>query len=86
MKLIFDKVFELIFGVENKVRESGVVKWFNKTKGYGFIKPDNGDKDIFVHISAVHAAELEDLQEKQRLEYTVVEKNGKESAESIKLL
>ena len=66
------------------MRQSGAVKWFDKTKGYGFIKPDNGNKDIFVHISAVLAAGLNDLKENQKVEFDIVEKNGKSNAESIK--
>ena len=66
------------------MRHSGAVKWFDKTKGYGFIKPDNGDKDVFVHISAVLAAGLDNLKENQKVEFDVIEKNGKFNAESIK--
>ena len=62
----------------------GKVKWFNKTKGYGFIEPEEGDKDVFVHISAVKDSGLEDLDEGQELEFEVVENNGKSSAENLK--
>ena len=47
----------------------GKVKWFNKTKGYGFIEPEEGDKDVFVHISAVKNSGMEDLEEGQELEF-----------------
>jgi|TARA_B100001093_G_scaffold406364_1_gene394755 CspA family cold shock protein len=62
----------------------GKVKWFNKTKGYGFIEPEEGDKDVFVHISAVKDSGMEDLDEGQELEFEVVENNGKSSAENLK--
>ena len=62
----------------------GKVKWFNKTKGYGFIEPEEGDKDVFVHISAVKNSGMEDLDEGQELEFQIVENNGKTSAENLK--
>ena len=62
----------------------GKVKWFNKTKGYGFIEPQEGDKDVFVHISAVKNSGMEDLEEGQELEFEIVENNGKSSAENLK--
>tara|TARA_B100000700_G_scaffold199312_1_gene219247 strand:- start:51 stop:248 length:198 start_codon:yes stop_codon:yes gene_type:complete len=62
----------------------GKVKWFNKTKGYGFIEPEEGDKDVFVHISAVKNSGMEDLEEGQELEFEIVENNGKSSAENLK--
>ena len=63
---------------------NGKVKWFNKTKGYGFIEPEEGDKDVFVHISAVKNSGMEDLEEGQELEFEIVENNGKTSAENLK--
>lgn len=51
---------------------TGTVKWFNATKGYGFIKPDDGDKDVFVHVSAVEKAGLRTLGEGQRVSYQVL--------------
>lgn len=62
----------------------GTVKWFNPTKGYGFIAPDNGDKDVFVHISAVEKAGLGVLNEGQRVEFDVVSERGKTAAGNLK--
>lgn len=63
---------------------TGTVKWFNATKGFGFIEPDDGGKDAFVHISAVQRAGLSGLAEGQRLNYELqVGQNGKSSAENI---
>ena len=64
----------------------GTVKWFNPTKGYGFIKPDVGASDVFVHISAVERAGLSTLNENQVIEYELVENRGKTSAENLKVL
>lgn len=64
----------------------GTVKWFNPAKGYGFISPDDGSKDAFVHISAVQRAGLPGLTEGQRVQYDLQPgKNGKSSAENLKL-
>ena len=63
---------------------SGTVKWFNPTKGYGFIEPSDGSKDVFVHISAVERAGLSSLNEGQKVSYEVVPgQNGKSSAENL---
>lgn len=64
---------------------SGKVKWFNKMKGFGFIQPDDGSKDVFVHISAVERAGMGTLAERQQVEFEVVRgKDGKSSADSLK--
>jgi CspA family cold shock protein len=64
----------------------GTVKWFNPTKGYGFIQPSDGQKDVFVHISAVERAGLSNLNEGQAVEYELVTgRNGKASAENLKV-
>ncbi|MGE3332382.1 MAG: cold-shock protein [Rhodospirillaceae bacterium] len=63
---------------------SGTVKWFNATKGYGFIQPDNGGKDVFVHISAVERAGMASLAEGQKITYDVVNERGKDSAGNLK--
>jgi len=64
---------------------TGTVKWFNATKGYGFIQPDSGGKDVFVHISAVEKAGLNDLREGDKVSYDVVPNKGKESAENLQV-
>src|SRR6516165_8524597 len=63
----------------------GTVKWFNSTKGYGFIQPQGGGKDVFVHISAVERAGLSSLNEGQVVQYEVVSNRGKESADNLKV-
>jgi cold shock protein len=63
----------------------GTVKWFNSQKGYGFIQPQDGGKDVFVHISAVEKAGLPGLAEGQSIEYEVVSNKGKASAENLKV-
>ncbi|SLN31393.1 cold-shock protein [Oceanibacterium hippocampi] len=67
---------------------TGTVKWFNSTKGYGFIQPDGGGADVFVHISAVERAGLGTLNEGQKVSYDVKldPKRGKSSAEELKAL
>ena len=65
----------------------GTVKWFNPTKGYGFIAPEDGGSDAFLHISAVERAGLTTLQENAKVQYELVEgRNGKASAEELVLL
>ena len=63
----------------------GTVKWFNPTKGYGFVQPEGGGKVVFVHISAVERAGLSTLNEGAVIEFEVVANRGKESAENIKV-
>ena len=65
---------------------TGTVKWFNPTKGYGFIQPESGGKDVFVHISSVQAAGLRGLDENQKVSFDVVNERGKESAANLKAL
>ena len=63
---------------------TGTVKWFNSTKGFGFIQPSDGSKDAFVHISAVERAGLADLREGQKVEFDLVPgRDGKSSAENL---
>ena len=59
------------------------MKWFNATKGYGFIQPDNGGKDVFVHSSAIEKAGLRDLREGAKGTFDIVPNNGKESAQNL---
>lgn len=65
---------------------TGTVKWFNETKGYGFISPDGGGNDVFVHISAVERAGLRSLNEGQKVSYEMVsdKRSGKQSADNLK--
>jgi CspA family cold shock protein len=65
---------------------TGTVKWYNSTKGYGFIAPDNGSKDIFIHRSAVEEAGLKGLNDNQKIKFEIVANKGKESAENIELI
>jgi len=65
---------------------TGTVKWFNATKGYGFIQPDDGSKDVFVHISAVEQAGLSNLQEGQKLSFALERgQQGKTSAVKLQV-
>ena len=63
----------------------GSVKWFNPSKGYGFIQPDTGGKDVFVHISAVERAGLSSLNEGQKVTYEITTDRGKESAGNLRV-
>ena len=65
---------------------TGTVKWFNATKGFGFIQPDDGGQDVFVHISAVERAGLRDLRDGQKISYEIVQdkRSGKSSADNLR--
>lgn len=65
---------------------TGTVKWFNPTKGYGFIAPEDGSKDVFVHISAVERAGLKTLFEGQKIQFELATSKGKTSAANLKLV
>ena len=64
---------------------TGTVKWFNPQKGFGFIQPEDGGKDVFVHITAVQAAGLNGLNENQKVTYEVVTERGKQAAANLRL-
>jgi CspA family cold shock protein len=64
---------------------TGTVKWFNATKGYGFIMPQDGGRDVFVHITAVQAAGLKGLNDGQKVTYEVVMERGKSAATNLQL-
>ena len=64
---------------------TGKVKWFNPTKGFGFIQPDTGGKDVFVHISAVEKAGLSNLAEGAKVSYEIITDRGKESAGNLRV-
>jgi cold shock protein len=65
---------------------TGTVKWFNATKGYGFIQPDGSGKDVFVHISAVEKAGFTSLAEGAKVSFDIVANKGKESAENLRVV
>ncbi|OPZ78589.1 MAG: Cold shock protein CspA [Alphaproteobacteria bacterium ADurb.Bin438] len=65
---------------------TGTVKWFNTKKGYGFITPEEGGKDVFVHISAIERSGMRTLNDGQKISYELMTKNGKTSAENLKTL
>ncbi len=62
---------------------TGVVKWFNPTKGFGFIQPDDGGADVFVHISAVERSSLGSIQEGQKLSFEITSDRGKNAATNL---
>jgi len=64
----------------------GTVKWFNPTKGFGFITPEDGNSDVFVHISAVEKAGLTGLQENQKVSYEVATQKGRQAAANLQLI
>ena len=65
---------------------NGMVKWFNTTKGYGFIQPDNGNKDVFVHISAIEKSGLKTLLENQKVSFEINQDKGRSYAANIKVI
>jgi cold shock protein len=76
--------FDQFSGGDTEVA-TGTVKWFNATKGFGFIQPDKGGKDVFVHISAVERAGLSTLNEGAKVSYEEKENRGKSSAENLRI-
>ena len=73
------------YGESDAAMAIGTVKWFNTTKGFGFIMPQDGGKDVFVHITAVQAAGLRGLDEGQKVSYEVAMERGKAAATNLKL-
>ena len=69
-----------------KIMATGTVKWFNNRKGYGFITPDEGEQDIFVHISAVQKAGLRTLKEGAKISYELMSEKGKTVAGDLKVV
>ncbi len=67
-------------------KAKGKVKWFDSKKGFGFIQPDNGDRDVFVHITALRSLGLESLMENQAVLYDLVTERGKTSAGNLELI
>ena len=65
--------------------KTGTVKWFNENKGYGFIAPDDGEKDVFVHYTALEKSGIKSLAEGQKISFEVVENKGKFAAENLKV-
>ena len=77
--------FDHVRAFKEVTMATGTVKWFNPTKGYGFIQPKDGGRDVFVHISAVERAGPSFLNEGQAIEYEIVSNRGKESADNLKI-
>ena len=65
--------------------KTGTVKWFNENKGYGFIAPDDGEKDVFVHYTALEKSGIKSLTEGQKISFEVVENKGKFAADNLKI-
>jgi len=77
--------FNINRDISGKTMHKGIVKWFNPTKGYGFIARTNGGKDVFIHISVVERAGLSTLAEGQNVTFDIVVNRGKEAAENLKV-
>ena len=75
-----------IFRRNTIMKETGTVKWFSPDKGYGFIAPEDGSKDVFIHISALNAAGLDNLDENQKIKFEITSSQGKQSAANIELV
>jgi CspA family cold shock protein len=73
--------------MDNQSRLNGTVKWFDLKKGFGFIKPDDQEKDVFVHITALQQAGLDRLRDNQRISFEMInDRNGKQSAGNLQLI
>ena len=82
MGKVLARTFAPTYGIQTMA--TGTVKWFNATKGFGFIQPDSGGKDVFVHISAVERAGLHGLNEGQKITYEIQQDRGKDAAVNLK--
>jgi CspA family cold shock protein len=71
--------------LKENIMANGTVKWFNTTKGYGFIAPEDGSKDVFLHISALEKAGLSQLNDGQKISYDVEDNRGRTAAANIQL-
>lgn len=74
-----------IICLKETIMANGTVKWFNPTKGFGFIQPDQGGADVFVHISALESAGIRNLSEGQKISYELASEKGKTAAANLKL-
>ena len=84
---LLHKATDRKFVMKGKIMTTGKVKWFNSTKGYGFIEPEDGSKDAFLHITALERAGISGVDEGQRVEFDLVPgQGGKSSAENVKLI
>ena len=84
VELLYNQQIKVILNTIYNTMANGTVKWFNATKGFGFIEPEEGGKDVFVHISAVERAGLRGLNEGDKIVFELVAgRNGKESAENL---
>jgi cold shock protein len=88
LKHRFDAVFIFHVRLKGIIVNSGTVKWFNATKGFGFIQPDDGAADVFVHISAVERAGMSSLKEGQKVSFEITQdrRTGKTSADNLRAL
>ena len=84
VRLAASRLEKRVYGERNMA--TGKVKWFNPTKGFGFIQPDTGGNDVFVHITAVQKAGLQGLDENAAVEYDMEEQRGKTAATNLKLI
>jgi cold shock protein len=76
--------YQIIFKERLLFMATGVVKWFNRSKGYGFIKPDDGSKDVFVHFSAIVGEGVKDLKEGEKVEFEIVVNQKGPNAKDVK--
>jgi cold shock protein len=84
-QLLLDGATEMLC-LKETLMANGTVKWFNPTKGFGFIQPDNGGQDVFVHITALERAGIRELNEGQKVSYELATEKGKTSAANLKLV